>query len=57
MKINITIMQNKEAKILCSCVGSRILLRKTRRIYERYKKEFGDELDTSKVKRIIPFIY
>ena len=27
------------------------------RIYERYKKEFGDELDTSKVKRIIPFIY
>ncbi len=27
------------------------------RIYERYKQEFGDELDTSKVKRIIPFIY
>ena len=27
------------------------------RIYERYKKEFGDELDTDKVKRIIPFIY
>lgn len=27
------------------------------RIYDRYKKEFGDELDTKKVKRIIPFIY
>ena len=27
------------------------------RIYERYKQEFGDALDTSKVKRIIPFIY
>lgn len=27
------------------------------RIYERYKQEFGDELDTRKVKRIIPFIY
>ncbi len=27
------------------------------RIYEKYKKEFGDELDTTKVKRIIPFIY
>ena len=26
--------QNKEAKILCSCKGSRILLRKTRRTYE-----------------------
>ena len=26
-------MQNKEAKILCSCKGSRILLRKTRRIH------------------------
>lgn len=27
------------------------------RIYERYKQEFGDALDCSKVKRIIPFIY
>lgn len=27
------------------------------KIYENYKKEFGDELDTKKVKRIIPFIY
>lgn len=27
------------------------------RIYERYKQEFGDALDSSKVKRIIPFIY
>lgn len=27
------------------------------RIYDRYKTEFGDELDTKKVKRIIPFIY
>ena len=27
------------------------------KIYENYKKEFGDELDTQKVKRIIPFIY
>lgn len=27
------------------------------RIYNRYKTEFGDELDTKKVKRIIPFIY
>ena len=27
------------------------------RIYDKYKVEFGDELDTKKVKRIIPFIY
>lgn len=27
------------------------------RIYDRYKTEFGDQLDTTKVKRIIPFIY
>lgn len=27
------------------------------RIYDHYKLEFGDELDTKKVKRIIPFIY
>lgn len=27
------------------------------RIYEKYKQDFGDELDTRKVKRIIPFIY
>lgn len=27
------------------------------KIYENYIKEFGDELDTKKVKRIIPFIY
>ena len=27
------------------------------RIYEHYQQEFGDELDTKKVKRIIPFIY
>ena len=27
------------------------------RIYERYRQEFGEALDTSKVKRIIPFIY
>ncbi len=27
------------------------------KIYDNYKKEFGDELDTKKVKRIIPFIY
>ena len=27
------------------------------KIYDNYKKEFGDELDTLKVKRIIPFIY
>lgn len=27
------------------------------RIYDRYKVEFGEELDTTKVKRIIPFIY
>ena len=27
------------------------------RIYELYSEEFGDELDTSKVKRILPFIY
>lgn len=27
------------------------------RIYEKYKQEFGDELDTKKVKRMIPFIY
>ena len=27
------------------------------RTYENYKKEFGDELDTTKVRRIIPFIY
>lgn len=27
------------------------------RIYERYQDEFPDQLDTSKVKRIIPFIY
>lgn len=27
------------------------------KIYDNYKKEFGDELNTRKVKRIIPFIY
>ncbi len=27
------------------------------RIYEAYKKEFGNELDTKKTKRIIPFIW
>lgn len=27
------------------------------RIYDKYKLEFGEELDTKKVKRIIPFIY
>ena len=27
------------------------------RIYDKYKEEFGDELDTKKVKRIIPFIF
>jgi 3-oxo-5-alpha-steroid 4-dehydrogenase 1 len=27
------------------------------RIYDAYKKEFGDELDTKKTKRIIPFIW
>lgn len=27
------------------------------RIYDRYKAEFPDELDTRKVKRLIPFIY
>lgn len=27
------------------------------KIYDNYKKEFGNELDTNKVKRIIPFIY
>ena len=27
------------------------------RIYDLYSEEFGDELDTSKVKRILPFIY
>ncbi len=27
------------------------------RIHERYKQEFGDALDSDKVKRIIPFIY
>ena len=27
------------------------------KIYDNYKKEFGNELDTKKVKRIIPFIY
>lgn len=27
------------------------------KIYNNYKKEFGDELDTKKVKRIIPFLY
>lgn len=27
------------------------------KIYSNYKKEFGDELDTKKVKRIIPFVY
>lgn len=27
------------------------------KIYESYKTEFGDELDTDKVKRLIPFIY
>lgn len=27
------------------------------RIYEHYKVEFGDELDTRRVKRMIPFIY
>lgn len=27
------------------------------RIYEHYKSEFGDELDTKRVKRMIPFIY
>ena len=30
---------------------------RARRIYERYKTEFPDELDTSKVKRNIPYIY
>ena len=27
------------------------------KIYDNYKKEFGNELDTDKVKRIIPFMY
>ena len=27
------------------------------RIYDKYKRDFGDELDTKKVKRMIPFIY
>ena len=27
------------------------------RIYDTYKKEFGEELDTKKVKRFIPFIW
>lgn len=27
------------------------------KIYDNYKKEFGNELDTNKVKRIIPYIY
>ena len=27
------------------------------KIYANYKKEFGNELDTNKVKRIIPYIY
>lgn len=27
------------------------------RIYDKYKMEFGDELDTKKVKRMIPYIY
>ena len=27
------------------------------KIYDNYKKEFGNELDTKKVKRILPFIY
>ena len=27
------------------------------RIYDKYKKDFGNELDTKKVKRMIPFIY
>lgn len=27
------------------------------RIYDKYKEEFGDELDTKKTKRIIPFIF
>jgi len=27
------------------------------RIYDKYKLEFGDELDTKKVKRMIPYIY
>ena len=27
------------------------------KIYDNYKKEFGNELNTNKVKRIIPFIY
>lgn len=27
------------------------------RIYDKYSEEFGDELDTKKTKRIIPFIY
>ncbi|MBR0176095.1 MAG: DUF1295 domain-containing protein [Bacteroidales bacterium] len=27
------------------------------RIYDKYQAEFGDELDTKKTKRIIPFIY
>ena len=27
------------------------------RIYDKYQVEFGDQLDTKKVKRIIPFIY
>ena len=27
------------------------------KIYDNYKKEFGNELNTNKVKRILPFIY
>lgn len=27
------------------------------RIYDRYRDEFGDELDTTRVKRMIPYIY
>ena len=27
------------------------------RIYERYKKEFADQFDTKRIKRLIPFIY
>ena len=27
------------------------------RIYDKYKKDFGNELDTKKVKRMIPFIF
>ena len=33
------------------------LVPRAAKIYDNYKKEFGDELDTKKVKRILPFIY